>query len=359
MGALRIAVVASLTLLAGAAPASAAPPRFLGTGHDPGVAVDRAGTAHVGWFSEPGPDAYTLEYCQVPRGGRGCTVRHTFPLADPGSAEVQVLIPRPGAVHVVAPVLNGDAMLFNSADGGATFAPVSLGEIGTVERALYGPGDAISMISGTGPASFGRFGLDGSGPDGLAVTFGSATESLATALAPFGAGLVAVFSGLATRSVIWNGAGDPNLQQSWFEGPRLGDERVAVSAAGGRSGTYIAYVDHRGNRSDTRVRRLRSNGRLGKAKRLTREDPSSLKLVQGPRGDMALVWHSSNDAYVVRSNRKGRRWTRARRFVRGNEPMDLRPALGRRGGWMVWDGNAGNFGSNPIRIAAIPRAPKR
>ena len=360
MGALRIAAIALLAVLAGAAQASAAStPRFLGTGHDPGVAVDRAGTAHVAWFGEPAPGAYTLEYCQFPRGARSCALRHTFPLERDGSAEVQVLIPRPGAVHIVAPVLNDDTVLFNSADGGATFAPVPLGEMSTIETALYGPADTISMISGTGPASFGRFGLDGSGPGGLPVTFGSATESLETALAPFGAGLVAVFSGLATRSVIWNGVGDPNLQQSWFEGPRLGDERLAASAAGGRSGTYIAYVDRRGDRSDTRIRRLRANGRLGRAKRLTRDDPVSLKLVQGPRGDMAVVWHSLDDAYLVRSNRKGRRWTRPRRLVRGNEPTDLRPALGRRGGWMVWDGSAGNFGSNPIRIAAVPRAPRR
>jgi hypothetical protein len=45
--------------------------------------------------------------------------------------------------------------------------------------------------------------------------------------------------------------------------------------------------------------------------------------------------------------------------VRGNEPNDLRPALGRRGGWMVWDGNPGNLGAHPIRITALPRAPRR
>ena len=30
-----------------------------------------------------------------------------------------------------------------------------------------------------------------------------------------------------------------------------------------------------------------------------------------------------------------------------------------RGGWVVWDGNAGNAGSHPIRIAALPGAPRR
>ena len=71
-------------------------PGFLGTGHDPGVAVDRAGTAHVAWFTEPAGGAPVLEYCQVPRRERACTVRHTFALEEDGTAKAQVLVPRPG-----------------------------------------------------------------------------------------------------------------------------------------------------------------------------------------------------------------------------------------------------------------------
>ena len=58
---------------------------------------------------------------------------------------------------------------------------------------------------------------------------------------------------------------------------------------------------------------------------------------------------------VVRS-RNGRRWTRPQRLFRGNDPQDLRAALGPRGGWMVWDSNPGNAGMHPIRIAALPGA---
>ena len=70
---LRTAVLSLLAVLLGAAPAAAAP-GFLGRGHDPGVAVDPAGTAHVAWLAEAG-DAGSLEYCQVPRGKRACSVR--------------------------------------------------------------------------------------------------------------------------------------------------------------------------------------------------------------------------------------------------------------------------------------------
>ena len=61
---------------------------------------------------------------------------------------------------------------------------------------------------------------------------------------------------------------------------------------------------------------------------------------------------------IVRS-RNGRRWTRPKRLFRGNDPQDLRAALGPRGGWLVWDSNPGNAGTHPIRIAALPRAPRR
>ena len=107
------------------------------------------------------------------------------------------------------------------------------------------------------------------------------------------------------------------------------------------------------------MRRLRSSGKLGAARRIVRDDPIDLAFSQGPRGDMAIVWGSAyEDAKIVRS-RNGRRWTRPKRLFRGNDPEDLRTALGPRGGWMVWDSNPGNAGMHPIRIAALPRAPRR
>ena len=94
--------------------------------------------------------------------------------------------------------------------------------------------------------------------------FGAATESLETSLAPWGAGFAAFFSGARARSVLWNGLGDPNLPESWVEGPRLG-AADAPTAVGGRSGTWVAYV--RRGRDATYVRRLRSSGRLGAERR--------------------------------------------------------------------------------------------
>jgi hypothetical protein len=331
-----------------------AAPAFIGRGHDPGVAVDAAGTAHVAWLADAG-DAGALEYCQVPRGKRVCALRRSVGLPNDGFGKVQVLLPRPGTIQIVAPLLRESALV-SSFDGGNTFATAPIGASAAIEEALYGPGEFISLMSGSGPASYGRFNADGSGPSNLPTEFGSATESLETTLAPWGAGFVAFFSGIQARSVLWNGLGDPNLQESWVEGPRLGAVDVP-SAVGGRSGTWVAYSSHR--RSATYVRRLRSSGRLGAARRIARDDPVDLAFTQGPRGDMALVWGSSFDSAWIARSRTGRRWTRARRLFRGNEPSDLQAALGPRGGWLVWDSNPGNTGQHPIRIAALPRAPRR
>jgi hypothetical protein len=357
MGALRIAAVSVFACLAGVGGGTAfAAPGFLGRGHDPGVAVDGAGTAHVAWLAEADGGAGSLEYCQVPRGKRACALRRSVGLPEDGVGKVQVLLPRPGTVQIVAPLLQ-PAALVSSFDGGNTFAVGTIGQdTPAIEKAIYGPGETISLLSGSGPASFGRFNPDGSGPADLPVQFGSATESLETSLAPWGAGFVAFFSGLRARCVLFSGAGDPNLPESWVEGPRLGDADDP-NAVGGRSGTWVAYV-RRGRRAATYVRRLRSSGRLGPERRVVRDDPFELAFAHGPRGDMALVWGSSDTAMIVRS-RTGRRWTRPKRLFRGNDPQDLKSALGPRGGWMVWDSNPGNAGMHPIRIAALPRAPRR
>jgi hypothetical protein len=354
--AVRAAIIAMFVLLAGGSSASAVTPGFLGTGHDPGVAVDAAGTAHVAWLSSAPGATGVVHYCQVPRGRRACAARALVPVERDGFGKVQVLLPRPGTVQIIVPLAVATPLL-TSTDNGATFSRADLGALPAIETALYGPGDAISIMSGSGPARVGRFASSGLGPGILPVEFGDALESLETTLAPLGPGLFAAFSGSGMRSVIWNGVGDPNLQQSWVEGPRPGSDRTSPAAMGGRSGTFLAYVDRRGGRSDIRVRRL-SGTRLGRQRRISRDDPAALSSAEGPRGDLVVLWTRPSAAMYVRS-RNGRRWTRPRRLFSGHDPGDLRAALGRTGGWVVWDGNPGNAGSHPIRIAAIPRAPRR
>ena len=360
-GAVRLlaaaAALAACATSANAAPASAATPRVLGTGHDPGVAVDFHGTAHVAWLAETGSGAATLEYCQVPRAKRSCAVRESFPLEKPGSGKVQV-IARGAQVDVLAPEVNADSVLLVSADDGRTFLGHRLGELPAIAEMVPGPGAGVSLLSGSGPASYGRYGLDGSGPGGLPVQFGDATESLGTDLVRHDGGLAAFLAGAGgIRSALWAGAGDPDLQQNWVEGPRLAGLRSSPSAADGRSGTFLASVDRRAGLRAIRVARLKG-ARLRAPRRVSRQDPTELSLTQAPGGGMALVWAGTTDGWLSRS-RRGTRWTAPRRLFRGNDPGDLHAALRNRGGWVVWDGSPGNGGAHPIRIAALPRPPRR
>ena len=358
----RAALAAVLAALVLAAPAGAArKPVFLGTGGQPGVAVDAAGTAHVAWiFDGPAADDDTLEYCQLPRRARGCALRRSYPLGGSASRSVVVALPpRPGAVSIVAPVVNGRSVLFNSVDGGQNFAAVPLGGLDFWDNAVYGPGDGFSFV--TGPSgSYARYGIDGSGPPDYAFSFGGFLEAADVAVAPWASGRLAIFAAgdAGLRTLLWNGTVDPNQPQGWAEGPNLGDDRHYVSAAGGPSGTFLSYVDRRPRTDSTYVRRLKDDGGYGRAKRVVRYDPVELELVEGPRGELALLYRSLSAAHIVRS-RTGRRWTRPRRLFRGNDFTDLAAALGPKGGWAVWDGDAGYTGDGTIRAVALPGRPRR
>ena len=268
------------------------------------------------------------------------------------------LPPRPGAVSIVAPVVNGRSVLFNSVDGGASFAALPLGELDFWDDAVYGPGDFFSFV--TGPSgSYARYGIDGSGPPDYAFGFGGFLEAADVTVAPW-SGRLAIFAAgdAGLRTLLWNGAVDPNAPEAWVEGPNLGDDRHYVSAAGGPSRTFLSYVDRRPRTDSIYVRRLKANGRYARAKRVVRYDPVEVKLVAGPRGEFALLYRTLKDARIVRS-RNGRRWTHSRRLFRGNGFTDIAAALGTRGGWAVWDGDAGYTGDGTIRAVALPGRPRR
>src|SRR5918994_6517002 len=145
-------ILASLGL---GAPAWGATSFVVGSGNQPHVAVDAAGTAHVVWDENaPFPNTDPLHYCQIPRGQQACTggVR-TFTLANTAIAPAQVLIPGPNRVQLLAFRFGGGApdgmYLFESSDGGATFgAPRQIGTETVVNDAVAGPGDSVSVAGG-------------------------------------------------------------------------------------------------------------------------------------------------------------------------------------------------------------------
>jgi hypothetical protein len=125
----RATVVAALVAAFAAAPAQGAPHFTIGQGLNPGVAVDAAGTAYIGWqvgtYAETG-DAVQL--CVLPAGARTCARQTTiaFPGSGYATGRASVLLPAPGVAQVAIGRNVGNVYgyyLATSGDGGATFAP--------------------------------------------------------------------------------------------------------------------------------------------------------------------------------------------------------------------------------------------
>ena len=236
------------------------------------------GTAHVAWLTR----GRRRRHARVlPGAARQARLRDAAQLALPRTASARSRCccrGRAGPDRRAAAASPPRSL--SSFDGGDTFAVATIGGPPAIEQAIYGPGDAHLAHVRLRPGAFGRFNPDGSGPADLPVQFGSATESLETSLAPWGAGFVAFFSGQRARSVLWNGLGDPNLHESWVEGPRLGAARRpdARSAAARHLGRLRAP---RGV-TQTYVRRLRSSGRARQARRRRPRRPLRPRLRPGP-----------------------------------------------------------------------------
>jgi hypothetical protein len=264
-----------------------------------------------------------------------------------------VLLPAPATVQIVAPWVNDPGLLLTSIDGGASFGVALLGELHNVEEALIGPAGSISLASDT-PATYARYGVDGSGPAEWPVRFSDATEGLYAALALVDGRPVVFFAGDAgMKSYRWNGAGDPNDQATWVPGPAMGYGRWYPSAASGPSGTFLAYTDRARKRQGVFVRRVRGN-RFGRPRRVTTSDPIAPKLVQWPDGALTVVYDEGSRT-LARDSRNGRRWSRPRKLFSGNEPSGLQVAAGPKGGWIVWDGDPGLSDDEPIRIVRLRR----
>ena len=137
----------------------ALPPLTIGTGEDPSLLVDAAGTAHIVWNQPVAGNADELHYCRLPRGARACTNSSVLQITEPDSPgngaqtnndtegpralavgnELLVLstrspnvVPNPGCNDPdpsTCPSSDSNNYLFTSEDGGTSFA--SPGLIGT------------------------------------------------------------------------------------------------------------------------------------------------------------------------------------------------------------------------------------
>lgn len=145
--------MAVVGLLAEAPTASAAaPPLTLGLGDLPGVGLDAAGNAYVGWR---GPQdelgIRPLMFCRIAKGASGCDGVPKV-VAAPGTGVSYPAFVVTGARVVVAqsramPETVPGPFLITSLDGGSTFgAARNVGQSGALLDAVPGPGDSISVV---------------------------------------------------------------------------------------------------------------------------------------------------------------------------------------------------------------------
>ena len=154
-------MLAALMVGVVAQPAHATPHFIVGTGQNPGVAVDALGTAYIGWkvnvYADQG-DAVQL--CVLPAGARACATLATIPFPGAGYNLGRVSVLLPGAPGVVQVTVGRDLgpnysqYVATSADGGVTFgAPVAFGSGFGIENDVLPDGRIVSDGNGAGNLS--------------------------------------------------------------------------------------------------------------------------------------------------------------------------------------------------------------
>jgi hypothetical protein len=235
------AVVAASLLVA--APARAATPLVVGTGADPGLAVDAAGTAYLAWNgTEPG-GTRSLHFCRLPRGAKTCADTPvpvpdgTYSLSQPfvvvgSGGTVQITQSRYG----FAGANFTQVLQFTSPDGGSTWGPgVQVGTI-TVYAAVNGPGGVSGVTNATTAGAF--FQTMGAGNTASALLSADHLYNGAVGVTPDGR-LVAIFDdGSGNAQFRLNNGGDANDPATWGPPVDLGVESYP-RLAGGPSGLVL------------------------------------------------------------------------------------------------------------------------
>ena len=231
-GPLAALVLAALTPSAGAATSFT-----VGTGSHPDVAVDAAGAAHIVYESQ---NATKLTYCKLPRGATACSISST--LSPPGEGigrSSYVFVPSGGRVVIATHRSDGKNYAYGSSDGGTSFGPlVQIGDVDWEGGAVFGPGEAISGVSGAGK-TFQRDPLSGPPAASSADLNDPAVDPLY--------GSVAVSGTTTFQAAAYNGkasfrrqlTGDANNTANWSAPTSITPGEGDLTLAGGPSGVVL------------------------------------------------------------------------------------------------------------------------
>ena len=245
----RILGILALCLLLPAASAHASSFR-VGTGQNPGAAIDDTGTAYVGWQVNTGEPGDAIQLCVLPVGRRACASLTTiaFPGEGYNRSRVSILLAGPGTVDVIVP-RNADGgnatYLARSTDAGVTFAPaIKISDYG-FEQAVPGPDGRIALVSGI-TLHAGLVGSDGSGAATEGSPLGDILDGQFNDIATQGAEVIAASSSAGgSQAYRLPAGGDPNAPDAW---QRLSDLTLGrqPEVAGGPAG-LVAMLEPPGN----------------------------------------------------------------------------------------------------------------
>lgn len=275
-------------LAATAAPAHAASFQ-VGVGTNPGVALDAAGNAVVGW--QAGSN-YDVQVCVLPARARGCAA--TTAVAFPGSgyarSRVSVLMPAPNTVELIV-ARGNDTYLARSVDGGRTFAPaLKIADTGFVQGVLTP--DGRLALSGSGAvltAAVVRG--DGANAASRGSQLGETVDGIYDDIAGLGAE-VFVASSAAGRTQAYRlpAGGDPNASDAWLRLPDLPLGRQPELTGGPRG--LVALLEPIGTSPrGLFVQRLVGAGWSAPvAISSDGAGNNDFEMTQGPRGRLSALW---------------------------------------------------------------------
>ena len=309
-------------------------PIALGTGKNPNLLVDAAGTAHILFAQDGGAEAAdTLAFCNLQRGIKTCASRGVTPnptAPDPGEGGIFIgnspginddndgpvplvvgnqlfVVDRrfPDFFHTPpGGESDSNVFLWSSVDGGATIT--GPGQIGDNQMS----GGAIAFGDPAAPviATISRTQTGGTtfqaSPSGTYTTakaqLGTGDQAYDGGLALDGERPIAAFADLSGTTFVreFSGTGDPNDVANWSQtsfpgyGPRI---------VGGAAGVFVLTSDSNINNGNLRLQRI-VNGAPSGAPVTLGKSSSEPAISQDPTGRIAFAYTDATGLWVRSSD---------------------------------------------------------
>jgi hypothetical protein len=250
---MRLALVLA-ALLAVATPA-AAQTIDLGSGTQPALALDAAGTAYIAWIGVE-PNTTSLHLCRLPRGATACELNQA--IAVPGTSLSRPFVMVDGSTVRIVTYRYGltgqrfdEIYRLTSADRGATFdagAPIGTNPF---YDAVPGPGTNTVSTIANNSANFQRVSLDATSSDVPVATLTPDHPYNPSIALIDPSSLLAVFangSGAAQfRTFTSNGSNDPNSEPSWAPVQDFSPYAAYLRLAAGPNGVFLLSDNANGN----------------------------------------------------------------------------------------------------------------